>query len=285
MIKEKMVKKLIHHLLRFVLRRKLFKGQFRIFMSLFKRDILKGKVTITKPLSGNFSVNVNTNNFIDAAIYFTGDYEPYLKKQYKQLINPSDYVLDIGANIGFHTMYFAELCGPEGLVFAFEPIQLNYAALLDNLSLNSFSQIRTVNAALGNENREIDIHIDPSATNPGAYNLVTEGKKNTSITCFKGDHYLESVAVKKINFIKIDVEGYEYEVLKGLRQTILRSRPSIIFEYDRNYQLKMNADAGLIFDFFNELNYVLYYVDGYGIKKPFRYDEHIPGAEIIALPN
>ena len=285
MIKEKIVKRLIHHLLRFILRRKLFKGQFRIFMLLFKSDILSGKVTITKPLSGNFSVNVNTNNFIDAAIYFTGDYEPYLKKHYKQLINPGDYVLDIGANIGFHTMYFAELCGPEGLVFAFEPIQLNYAALLDNLSLNSFSQIRTVNAALGNENREIDIHIDPAATNPGAYNLLTEGKKNTSITCLKGDYYLENVAVKKIDFIKIDVEGYEYEVLKGLKQTISRFRPSIIFEYDRNYQLKMNADARLIFDFLKELNYNFFFVDGYGVQKAFEYNEHIQGAEIIALQN
>lgn len=284
-MKEKMVKKSIHHLLRFILRRKLFKGQFRLFMSLFKRNILNGIITITKPLSGNFRLNVNTGNFIDAAIYFTGDYEPYLKNQYKQLIKPGDYVMDIGANIGFHTLYFAELCGPEGLVFAFEPIQFNYAALSDNLSLNNFNQIRTINAALGNENREMEIHIDPAVTNPGAYNLLTEGDKNTTITCLKGDDYLESLALKKINFIKIDVEGYEYEVLKGLKQTILCFRPVIIFEYDRNYQLKMNTDARLIFDFLSELNYNFYCVDGYGIRKPFTYAEHIQGAEIIALQN
>ncbi|MCX2585031.1 FkbM family methyltransferase [Pedobacter sp. MR22-3] len=285
MRKEKMVKKSIHRLLRFILRRKLFKGQFRIFLSLFKRHILHGIITITRPLSGNFRLNVNTGNFIDAAIYFTGDYEPYLKKQYQKLINPGDYVMDIGANIGFHTMYFAELCGPDGIVFAFEPIQFNYDALLDNLSLNSFTQIRTVNAALGNENREMDIHIDPSAKNPGAYNLLSEGEKNTFITCLKGDDYLSSIALKNINFIKIDVEGYEYEVLKGLKQTILRFRPTIIFEYDRNYQLKMNADARLIFDFLKELKYNFYCVDGYGVRKPFTYNEHVQGAEIIALAN
>jgi len=275
----------IQRLLKFILRRKLFKGQFRIFMALFQRNLLSGVLAIAKPISGNFRINLDTNNFIDAAIYFTGDYEPYLKKQYKQLIHAGDYVLDIGANIGFHTMYFAELCGKEGRVFAFEPIQFNYDALLKNLSLNKFSQIHPVHAALGNENKEMEIHIDPSAKNPGAYNLLTEGKKNTIITCLKGDDYLDNLSLPKINFIKIDVEGYEYEVLKGLKKNIVRYRPTIIFEYDRNYQLKMNEDAGLIFDFFNELNYSFYAVDGYGNKKPFAYTEQIQGAEIIALAN
>lgn len=253
-------------------------------MWFFNNRLLGGISTITKPLNGGFSLNVDTNNFIDASIYFSGDYESYLKTHYKQLIKPGDYVIDVGANIGFHSMYFAELAGQDGKVFAFEPIQQNYRALISNLDLNHFKQVIPEQIALANENKEIEIHIDPTITNPGAYNLLSKGIKNTRIICKKGDEFLKDRGIDKINFIKIDVEGYEHEVLKGLKNTIVRERPVIIFEYDRNYQLKMNSSAAEIFEFFKDLNYEFNKIDGYGNKTPFFYNDQIQGAEILALP-
>ncbi len=280
-----MLNSILRKLYRFVLRRKLFKGQFRLFMWIYNKQQLSPYRTTTKPLAGSFTLEVDTKNFIDACIYYTGDYEPYLKSQFRQLIRPGDCVLDIGANIGFHTLYFAELVGHKGRVFAFEPILVNYQALIMNLSFNTFKHIQTEQIALGNESKTIHIHVDPSIRNPGSYTLLTHGKANTYIHCLKGDDYVDNKKIGNVNFIKIDVEGYEHEVLKGLKETIINSRPIINFEYDRNYQLKMNDTPADIFSFFDELNYKLYEVDGYGERVEFIYKETTKGAEIIAFPN
>lgn len=267
-----------------LLRRKLFKGKFKLFSFLLKHNLLKIIKTIDQPITGNFKMHLNTKNYIDSCIYYMGDYEPNLKIHYKKLINPGDTVLDIGANIGFHSLYFAELTGKTGKVISFEPIEVNFNAFKANLRLNNFPQISANNIALGNENKAIDIHIDSEQQNPGAFNLLADGIKNCTIKCEKGDDFLKNLGVEKVNFMKIDVEGYEYEVLKGLKNTIAQSRPIINFEYDRNYQLKTNEDPSSIFNFLSQMDYHFFEIDGYGNKKPFTYHAAISGAEIIAFP-
>lgn len=213
-----------------------------------------------------------------------GDYEPYLKIQFKQLIKTGDVVLDIGANIGFHSFYFAELVGQYGKVIAFEPIVINYDTLQKNLNLNKFSQIIPINKALGNVNATMDIHIDSNVKNPGAFNLMEEGIKNTKIECIKGDDYLEENKIKQINLIKIDVEGYELEVLKGLKKSILMFNPIIIFEYDRIYQSKLNNDPIEIFDFLGKYSYQFFKIDKHGKRVELNLNHKLHNAEILALP-
>ncbi len=269
---------------RLILRRKHFKGQFKLFLWLYSRNKLKIKRTITKPLIGNFNINVVTTNYIDAWIYYAGDYESFVKKYFKTHIKPGDTVLDVGANIGFHTLYLAELVGASGKVIAVEPMPVNFKALEKNIALNNFNQIITINSALSSKNETINIYLNPTQHNPGAYNLFEEGEKNTLINCVKGDDLLTELSVNKVALIKIDVEGFEFEVLKGLYQTILKDKPVIIFEYDRNYQLKNNQDPAALFSYLINLNYSFLSIKADGSTKAFKYTETINGAEILALP-
>ena len=272
-------------LIRFLLYRKLFKGQFKLFLWLMKHKLLKKIQTISSPVTGDFKINLDTKNFIDSCIFYTGDYEPNLKMHYKKLIKPNDVVLDVGANIGFHSLYFAELTGPLGKVISFEPILINFKAFQNNIALNNFPQIIANNIALGNENSLMDIHLEIDDQNPGAFNLLAPGIKNHTIKCEKGDDFLNRIGINKVNFIKIDVEGYEYEVMKGLKSTITSYRPIINFEYDKIYQSKNNEDESNIFKFLLAMNYTFFKIDGYGESSPFIYNNNIPSAEIIALPN
>lgn len=271
-------------LYRCILRRQGFKGQFRIFAWLFNHGKLGGiKKTVTS-LNNDFKINVDTHNFIEASIYYLGDYEPWVKKHFKFLIQPGDIVLDVGANIGFHSLYFSTLTGAKGKVIAIEPVYQNFSALENNICLNNFDNIITVQKALANETKEIQIHIDPEAKNPGAFSLLEQGIKNTSISCVKGDELVNKLGLKKINFIKIDVEGYELEALKGLSSTIESSRPVIIFEYDRAYQVKALNAPDAIFLFLNSFNYRFECIDGYGHTKAFEFNNAVSSAEIIAYP-
>ncbi|MES2417953.1 MAG: FkbM family methyltransferase [Bacteroidota bacterium] len=271
-------------LYKFILRRKLFKGQFKLFLWLLRHNQLKQVEKIDQPITGSFKLKLNTKNFIDSCIYYTGDYEPYLKIHYKKIIKSGDVVLDVGANIGFHSLYFAELTGITGKVLSFEPIPINFKSFKENLELNNFPQVSANNIALGNENASINIHIDQEGQNPGAYSLLTLGTKNQTIKCEKGDDFLNNLGIDKVHFMKIDVEGYEFEVLKGLKNTIDRSRPVINFEYDRSYQLKNNDDPASIFSFLAQRNYHFFKIDGYGNEIPFTYHDSVSGAEIIAIP-
>ncbi len=150
--------------------------------------------------------------------------------------------------------------------------------------MNDFPQIFANNIALGSANEVIDIHLNPEQQNPGAFTLLGEGVKNYKIKCEKGDDFLEKASIDHVHFIKIDVEGYEFEVLKGLETTIERSRPIINFEYDRAYQLKNTDDPSTIFNFLAQKDYIFFEIDGYGRKTPFTYNVSVIGAEIIAEP-
>lgn len=269
---------------KFILYRKPFKGQFRLFLWLFSRSYFYKVKKVVKPINGNFKINVNTKNFIDACIYFTGDYEPYLKSNFAQLIKPGMTVLDVGANIGFHTLYFAELVGKSGKVIAFEPIEVNYKALQQNLALNEFPQVVAVNSALGSTNSILNIHIDDNALNPGAFNLFEDGEKNTSINCVKGDDYLAENQIAQIDFIKVDVEGFELEVFKGLSETLRRCKPILVFEYDVNYQLRTKENPKALLHFLHQFFYDFYAIDGYGNRKKLEIDAALGSAEILAIP-
>ncbi|WP_165825446.1 FkbM family methyltransferase [Pedobacter yonginense] len=231
------------------------------------------------PLNGNFKINCDTSTWIGAKIRFTGDYEPELKSVFKAYIKKGDTVIDVGANIGFHTLYFAELTGNTGKVIAFEPVQYNFKSLLNNISLNKFANIHPHNVALSNKAEEISIHINEDSVNPGAFNLFETGK-GTVVKCEVGDDVLNN---EHVNFIKIDVEGYESFVIEGLKQTIKKHKPYLIFEFDRNYQQKTGLPPSHIFDILTPLGYSFFAVTNKGLVE---FDlKKVKSCNVFAKPN
>lgn len=263
-----------------ILRRPFFKGQHRIFNYLFKHNYLRlDHQPVVEPLIGNFKIKCDTNTWIGAQIVYLGEYEDYIKATFKNHINKGDTVLDIGANIGFHTLYFSELVGNTGKVIAFEPILSTFSVLTTNVKLNDFENIILKNIALGDENKILEIYVDNNNQNPGENNLFTKG--NTLIDCKKGDDILANV---KVDFIKIDVEGYELFALKGLFNTLQNHRPKIVFEYDKNYQLKNNEKATVLFDYLSQFDYSFYKIERKSMLKLTNFDM-ISSADILAIPN
>src|SRR5690606_23000517 len=106
-----------------------------------------------------------------------------------------------------------------------------------------FSNVQLENLALAETKKELQIAINESSNNPGANNLFQSG--DITITCEKGDDVLDT---KMINFIKIDVEGYEFFALTGLKETIARCKPIIVFEFDIAYQQKAKINPLAIFE-------------------------------------
>lgn len=270
----------IKRIYRAILRRPSFKGQSRLFNYLFKRNKLANGLMTVKPLLGNFLINCDTKTWIGAKIVYTGDYETPLKEVFKSIIKKGDRVLDIGANIGFHTLFFADLVGHEGLVYAFEPVEYNYQSLKYNVGLNQFQNVRLRNIALGNKNEDLNIVADEHSNNPGSFNLFSKDG-NVTVKCHVGD---EIVREQRIDFIKIDVEGYEAFVLDGLIKSIKQNRPKIIFEYDLNYHQKTGLPPDYIFDFFEQLNYKLFEIKQTGLQELTDFAK-LSSENILAIPH
>ncbi len=268
------------YILSLLLRRPIFRGQNRIFSYLFNKNHLNQCWKIVAPIDGKFKINCDTGTWIGAKIAYTGEYEPELKKVFKSMIKKRDHVLDVGANIGFHTLYFADLVGENGKVTAFEPVPINYQILQENIKLNNFNHIHTKNIALSNKNEQLNISIDENSKNPGAFNLF-EQDGNTTINCCIGD---EEIGAEKVDFIKIDVEGYESFVIEGLLKTIKRDRPIIVFEFDTHYHVKTGLKENHIFLLLNSLNYSFKRVLNNGPVSILDFD-HLQSGNVVAMPN
>jgi FkbM family methyltransferase len=172
-----------------------------------------------------------------------------------ELVKPGAVMIDIGANIGQTAMNFAIRGGNNSVVYAFEPDPVNYSKAIENLKKNSFKNIHYFNIGLGAENEELSLKIN-SPLNRGG-NRIDRGNSTNSVVIKirKLDDVLEEEKVKKTDLIKIDVEGFEFEVLKGARKTIMRDKPVLYVEIDENNLRQQGTSAKDVIQFISGLGY------------------------------
>jgi FkbM family methyltransferase len=166
------------------------------------------------------------DDFVGRAAYYVGELDRKVSKLCSQLIRPGDTVLDIGANLGTMTVLFARLAGHAGRVLAFEP-NPRLIPLLQQ-STARYSQVEIHPVALGGEEKTLELCV-PSQ-NSGAASLVgaSEARARVPVPVVPLSRILDESMVRKIRFVKMDVEGYEPEVLIGARESFARTPPDAI---------------------------------------------------------
>ena len=161
---------------------------------------------------------------------FRGRFEPEMVRLFRTLINPSDVVFDVGANIGCTTLLFSELART---VYAFEPSATTFALLQQNVARAERRNVVALNFALGAEAGETTLTFAPSNRAGGFVSDRTQasaGHTKEKISVRRLDDVMASASVGHVDFIKIDVEGFEPHVLHGARQTLERHRPTVVLE-------------------------------------------------------
>lgn len=150
-----------------------------------------------------------------------GVFEPEETILCQQLIQCDDRVLDIGANIGYYTLLFCDLVSPDGHVTAIEPDQKNFEILQQNLASQYSNQTVSLHqTALGESARSAQLfHATENMGMHRLYASVCCSDQSTEVSVIKGD----DLALAPLDFIKIDIEGYEPAALSGLANTIQQS--------------------------------------------------------------
>ncbi len=147
--------------------------------------------------------------------------ERHILEHLMATLRAGDVFYDIGANVGLYTVLLAKTLGDQGQVIAFEPGREAYQHLQDNLTLNHLSNVRTFRKALGERAGEAELYTGDEnghsslLRHPSGTDLGTE-----AVEVAVGDQFIGTEHLPLPRAVKIDVEGYEYAVLTGLRSTL-----------------------------------------------------------------
>ncbi len=161
----------------------------------------------------------------------------------KQLIKPGMIVIDIGAHIGYFTRILSTLVGQKGRVYAFEPCSENYPVLLHNLSPGKFSNVQAFQKAVAEKESTSTLYLSPGHSNHSLFSGYTENPANEHVETISIDYFVKKTGIKKVDFIKIDVEGSELSVIKGMRELISKfPNMHILLEYNFNALRAGNYD-------------------------------------------
>jgi FkbM family methyltransferase len=202
---------------------------------------------------------------IDFAVYLGGIYERSTARALTKLITPSALVLDIGANIGAHTLRLAKLVGPHGRVLAFEPTDFAFGKLQRNLSLNPSlaSRVSSFHCFLaGNGEAAVPDAIYSSWPLVGGTELHAKHLGREMRTDLAKARSLDSVLAENagcsVQLVKLDVDGYECQVLRGATQLLRVDRPIFVMELAPYVLEERGSSLAELLSFFVPNGYELY---------------------------
>lgn len=257
--------------------KKLFIGLYSIFFQEGIKNYIVRKRK-TRKLKGNkwFTIKYKgkkikillreKNGYVDNFIYQNGIYEESLIDSIVEHLGPNSTFVDIGANIGQHSLVVSQFCKK---VIAFEPLSFLVEQIQESISANKISNIEIRKLGLGDTKGEKDIYIDPNQS--GYSTLLNHLKevdgfsKNPEVVgnqLISIDLMDNQLLDTEVSVIKMDIEGYEYYAFLGGIKTLRKHKPVVILEFSNMFY--ENLEKGLSEKFFNlikELNYKVFSID------------------------
>ncbi len=181
---------------------------------------------------GRFLANPK-DRFIGRALIEHGEFSELEAKLLLQLVPSGGTVVEVGANIGAHTVSLAKAVGPSGRVHAFEPQPIAFQNLCANLALNNLTNVRTYNCGCGSERAEI-MFPDIDYAVEGNYGAVALDRLAESDDGMRIEILpLDAYGLECCDVLKIDAEGMELDVLLGAAELIASLQPILYLENDR----------------------------------------------------
>lgn len=205
---------------------------------------------------------------IDSSIYFKGDFEKEVRLAIEKYSKFGDIVLDIGANIGGHTLDFGKCVGNQGKVFAFEPTSWAYKKLVKNCQLNIKFPIVPLQIGLtDNHNSPLPELISSSWSLTRKSSEANKldfgfGKSIAGSIQTSLDHWIETNKIVKLDIIKLDVDGLETKVLRGAIETLRKFKPKLIVEFAPHHFVNSHESFSDMVQILLDLNYELETLDG-----------------------
>ena len=179
-------------------------------------------------------------------------YEKNETNYFKKVVNKGDIIIDVGANIGYYTLLFARLVGSDGKVYSFEPDPRNCKLLEKNVNENNYKNIILEKKAVSDKTEKCKFYLHEDTVGNSIQESNAKLHSEIEIESVALDDYFETKSLNP-DFIKIDIEGYEFNALKGM-ELFLKSnnKVQIMLEYNPKTKDVYDIEPLKVFDFLDE---------------------------------
>jgi FkbM family methyltransferase len=208
----------------------------------------------------------------------------------KKFLRKGDCFFDIGANIGLFSLHASNIVGENGKIFAFEPTPVTFDRLMKNIDINNFSNINAENIGLSNAIGVINFNVSNDGFDAwNSFATLVDAGECTEIKVLTNtlDNYISSCETEKIDLIKLDVEGWELNVLKGATRLLSTSNsPVMLVEFTETNAFAAGYYCGELFDFVKSFGYEWYAYNAESNELIIQQKKlHYPYENLIAIKN
>ena len=196
--------------------------------------------------------------------------EPALKMA-QRLFRPGDVILDIGAHFGRYTVPLAHTVGPQGKIFSFEPVESAFKMLSRIVDALKLKNVEVFNCAMGDGETAmqmviplkdgVEVQSRAALDSGNRTDADLAGCHIQEVDCETIDAFVERKQLAKLNFLKCDVEGAEYMVMKGGQKTLRTLAPVVLLEIEARHTEAFDYTPTEIAEFMKSLDYGMYVVN------------------------
>ena len=252
--------------------KKSFQNIYRKSLKRLSKGYGIGKNPVVKKILNNIEENLKSDfsevqgskmildpgDSLDLSI--NGVYGELDTKIIREEIKEGDVVIDVGANIGYYTLIFAQLVGKTGKVFAFEPEPKNFYILKKNIEINNYTNVVVEQKIVSDKCGKMKLFISDSDIVGHRIHKMGNLEKFIELESVTLDDYMKKLnLVSKVNFIKIDVEGAEPKVLEGSKKILENNNHLKIFtEFNRDVVEKYGEEPKKMIELLYRYNSKIY---------------------------
>ncbi len=235
----------------------------RVKLLVLRRVVLPGvaaaRCWFERPLPGGLVFRANSQDFLPATVSVFGVWEPVLTEFLRRRLQPGRVFVDVGANLGWFTINAARWLAPSGTVVAIEPVPALFEQLNQQLDLNALENVRAVNEAVSEKAGWVRIDVGPRE-HTGLSRVVAEnGFREGAIRARSLAEMLSDNEISRCRVVKIDVEGSEYGVVKGMHELLAMMPPDVeVIVEVGPARASSPEDVGNLFAVFRDRNFFAY---------------------------
>jgi FkbM family methyltransferase len=172
---------------------------------------------------------------------------------FKKLIKEGDTVFELGAHIGYISLYFSKLAGQSGKLYVFEPGANNLPYVRENIAHSKIKNIQLVEKAVSDTNGTASFYLENLTGQSNSLvkdyrvtkkiqskSFVELNKNEVQVETIRLDDFVQQNNIRSINFIKIDIEGAEYMAIKGMPEILAYMKPTMMIEVTENHEALFN---------------------------------------------
>jgi FkbM family methyltransferase len=245
-------------------------GKWRVVNALLRGarmdDLHRGRELLAR--RRGLTWQLDTACWVQRTVFYTGDWDGDELRLVLSVLPPDGVFLDVGAYFGWYALVVARE-RPNARVFAFEPVPASQARLEANRARNGLSNVRLVRAAVGAAPGQAELELPP-AGNGGSARLAGGGAaERVRVPVTTLDAFAAAQGLARIDFVKIDVEGAELEVLRGGEEVLRRFHPLLLVELNPSALRERGAGPAELLAVLADLGYETWEVGRRGVLAPF----------------